>query len=455
MSAIASPVVAQEQTTQLACGAMVVEPIEPHVVRLIDDGAGHDLTDIDTFEDGKPVSLLSVGDDGSVWLTSSGGFIEIGTPGEVLDPLDTFLAQMEIGPDGTLWIADGQHGSSIGRWRSGSWTIHDLPSTAGVVWLEATPEGGLDLAWRDGSTLQFGALLDGDGSPTIASSPPPLELGSPDGHLDVAYTHDGSTWVAESLWWQDEQRSEPGRLWVTQGMSWRQVAPLGASSETWPTEMVVDGMGRLWVKWAVVMPGTADFGPSGYLTRRDEEDSWTVFSDPDQGAGGGWLLAESHGIWLAPEGWCSGYARFDGEQLTRYLEGLCVRPPSSSPAGDIWLFGHDRARDHAGVYVITPEREGEEGSPSRDCPDHGVGAPWRVPWSGRMLRHRGWRVGGHRTDRAARAGGAAVDGHHRGAALPGRVPVAHVLRVRGPGAAGGCAGCDRAPRDDPADGAAR
>ena len=71
---------------------MKVEQVEPHVLRVLDDGAGHDLTDRDTFEDAKPVSLLAAGEDGSVWMTSSGGFIEIGTPGEVADPLDTFLA---------------------------------------------------------------------------------------------------------------------------------------------------------------------------------------------------------------------------------------------------------------------------------------------------------------------------------------------------------------------------
>ena len=334
-------------------GGMVVEPVTPHVVRVIDDGAGHDLTDIDTFEDLKPVSLLGVGDEGSVWLTSRGGFIKIGTQGEIPDPLDTFLAQMEIGPDGTLWIADGHGGASIGSFRSGSWSIHELPSTAWVVWLDATPEGGLTFAWRDGSTLLFGELSEGDGGPTIAPSPPPLELGSPDGHIAVAHTPDGLVWVAEERWWQNEGRREPGRLWVSGGKPWRRAEPLGADSPTQPSEMVVDGAGRLWIMWHQVVPGKPGLGASGYLTRRDGERSWTVFSDPAEGASSGWLLADGDSVWLAP-GWCEGYARFDGEQITRYLDGLCVRPPSISPTGDIWLFGHRRNRKGAGVYVITP-----------------------------------------------------------------------------------------------------
>ena len=123
----------------------MVEQVEPHVVRVIDDGAGHDLADIDTFEDRKPVSLVVVGDEGSVWLTSSGGFIKIGTPGEIPDQLDTFLAQMDVGPDGALWFADAHHGSSIARWRSGSWTIHEFPSTAWVLWLARRRREGLPL----------------------------------------------------------------------------------------------------------------------------------------------------------------------------------------------------------------------------------------------------------------------------------------------------------------------
>ncbi len=350
------------------CVDMVVEPIEPHVVRLIDDGAGHDLTDIDTFEDRKPVSLIVVGDEGSVWLTSSGGFIKIGTPGEIKDPLDTFLAQMEIGPDGSLWIADAHHGSSIARWRSGSWTIHELPSTAWVVWLDATPEGGLTFAWRDGSTLMFGELSDGDSDPTIAPSPPPLELGSTDGHIAVARTPDGRSWVAESRWWQEEQRREPGRLWVFDGMSWRQAEPLGEASQAQPNEMVVDSAGRLWVSWLQVLPGKPGLGPSGYLTRLDDEGSWTVFSDPDKGAAGGWLLADGDGVWLG-QGWCEGYARFDGEQITRYLDRFCVRSVGISPAGDIWLFGYRRNRKDAGVYVITPERVDGASPLPTGCPD--------------------------------------------------------------------------------------
>ena len=175
--------------------AMTLKQVEPHVVRVLDDGAGHDLTDPETFEDLKPVSLLAAGDDGSVWMTSNRGFIKIGMPGEVRDPLGTFLAQMEIGPDGALWIADVYQGTtssqqaqgSIGRWHEGAWSIHRLPTEARVVWLDAREDGGLDFAWRDETSLTFGALEPGAESWTPASMPP-LALTSPDGFMAVEHT---------------------------------------------------------------------------------------------------------------------------------------------------------------------------------------------------------------------------------------------------------------------------
>ena len=127
---------------------MTLERVEPHVVRVLDDGAGHDLTDPNTFEDLKPVSLLAAGDDGSVWMTSSRGFIKIGSRGEVRDPFDTFLAQMEIGLDGALWIADAYQGttrahraSRAGR-QVARGRVDDLPVAVGRVGRVARREGG-------------------------------------------------------------------------------------------------------------------------------------------------------------------------------------------------------------------------------------------------------------------------------------------------------------------------
>lgn len=333
-------------------GAMELEGVEPHVVRVLDDGAGHDLTDLDTFEDPKPVSLIALGEDGSVWLTSSGGFIELGTPGEVSDPLETFLAQMDVGPDGSLAIADGYRGSSIGRLHSGSWKIHELPSNAWVVWLDAKPGGGLDFAWRDESTLTFGALPELGGDLSVALLPPPLQLASPDGHIDVARTLDGRLWVAEGPWWWDEERFESGPLWMFEGTSWQRVEPPAGDVPAQPRELAVDGSGRLWITWLQVEPGTSDIGVS-YLTRLDEDGSWTAFSDSDAEATGGFLVAGEESVWFTP-GWCEGYARFDGREMTRYLDGLCVRSAGISPTGDVWIFGLCRNRDDAGVYVIRP-----------------------------------------------------------------------------------------------------
>ena len=330
---------------------MTLKRVEPGVVRVLDDGAGHDLTDFDTFEDHKPVSLLAAGDDGSVWMTSSGGFIEIGTPGEVPDPLDTFLARMEIGLDGTLWIADGYRGSSIGEWHNETWTIHELPADARVVWLDATPDGGLDFAWRDETSLTFGALPASDDGVGVGSLvPPPLQLGSPDGLAAVARTPDGWTWVAEDRFWQNKQRFEPAPLWGFDGTAWQPFEPL-SDLPVQPRGLDVDESGRLHVTWWEVASGPTKLGPS-HLTRREEDDSWSVLED------GRWRdLSEVGGdlTGYPLRSWCNGYVHFDGQELSHYLDGLCLRPAAITPSGDIWVFGHKRNRKHAGVYVISPE----------------------------------------------------------------------------------------------------
>jgi hypothetical protein len=351
LGAGAGAAAAPEPSPPSRYGTMTVEAVEPGVVRVLDDGAGHDLTDLDTFEDPKPVSLIAVGDAGSVWLTSRGGFIELGSPVEVPDPLDTFLAQMSVGPDGTLAIADGDHGSAIGRWHAGRWSIDVLPPTAWVVWLDARPGGGLDYAWRDGSTLRFDALSGSAEDDLAVSSPPPLELSSTDGQVDVARTPDGRLWVAEGPWWQDEARFETGPLWMLEGSSWQRVEPLTVDVPTQPRELAVDGSGALWAAWVQVVPGTSRLGPEGALTRVDAEGTWTVFDSTDVTVGG-LLLAGEASVWFTP-GWCEGYARFDGVETRRYLDGLCVRSAGRSAAGEIWLFGFRRGRVDPGVYVIS------------------------------------------------------------------------------------------------------
>lgn len=328
---------------------MTLRQVEPNVVRVLDDGAGHDLTDPNTFEDLKPVSLLAAGDDGSVWMTSSGGFIKIGTPGEVHDPLGTFLAQMEVGPDGALWIADVYQGTTrpqrvegvIGRWHEDAWSIHQLPSEARVVWLDAREDGGLDFAWRDETTLYFGAL-DPDAESWTPAPPPPLPLISPDGFIVVERTPNGQPWVAEGPWWSEEGRSEPAPLWTFEGSGWQPIQPLG-DLPVRPMTMVVEPPGTLLVGWQEVAADMWEPGATWHTTRLEEDGQWSVVNviedEPTEGRDG-----------------CTGYEHIDGERLTRYLDGLCLRPVATTPTGEVWAFGTNRTRTKHGVYVITPDR---------------------------------------------------------------------------------------------------
>jgi hypothetical protein len=329
---------------------MTLKQVGPHVVRVLDDGAGHDFTDPNTFEDLKPVSLLAAGDDGSVWMTSSGGFIRIGTPGEVYDPLGTWLAQMEIGPDGALWIADVYQGTSsprhraagkIGRWHDGKWTIHQLPSDGWVVWLEAREDDGLDFAWRDETTLYFGQLEPGAEARTPAPLPP-LPLVSADGYIEVERAPNGQLWVAEGPWWYESQRSEPGPLWTFDGSAWRSVQPLG-DLPVRPMSLVVEPAGTLRVGWQEIAPGMWKPGATWYTTRLGEDGDWSVVDVVEDEA-------------TKRRGWCRGYAHIEGERLTRYLDGKCLRPVAITPTGEVWAFGTNRNRKRYGIYIITPDR---------------------------------------------------------------------------------------------------
>jgi len=55
-------------------------------------------------------------------------------------------------------------------------------------------------------------------------------------------------------------------------------------------------------------------------------------------------------------GGCRGYYELDGERQTRYLDGICLRPAAITPTGEVWVFGHEKARRDPGVYIITPDR---------------------------------------------------------------------------------------------------
>jgi hypothetical protein len=325
---------------------MTLKQVEPHVVRVLEDGAGHDLTDLNTFEDLKPVSLLAAGDDGSVWMTSSGGFIKIGTPGEVHDPFDTFLAQMEVGLDGALWIADAYQGTThpqrtpakIARWDEGAWSVHQLPPDARVVWLDAREDGGLDFAWRDETTLYFGAL-EPDADAWAPATLPPLPLISPDGFMAIVRAPNGQLWVAEGPWWYESQRAEPAPLWTFDGSAWRSVQPLG-DLPVRPMSLVVEPTGTLRVSWQEIMPNTS--AAPWHTTRLEEDGDWSVVN-----------LVEDEAT--KRPGPCRGYAHIEGERLTRYLDGKCLRPVAITPAGEVWAFGTNRNRKKAGIYIITPD----------------------------------------------------------------------------------------------------
>ena len=84
-----------------------------------------------------------------------------------------------------------------------------------------------------------------------------------------------------------------------------------------------------------------DVGPDGSLWSRVLWEHWGNPFSPG---------------WSEPE--CDGVAHFDGETVSRYLEGRCVRTLEAASDGSVWLLaGPDEASPD--LYVITPEAVAE------------------------------------------------------------------------------------------------
>jgi hypothetical protein len=105
--------------------------------------------------------------------------------------------------------------------------------------------------------------------------------------------------------------------------------------------LTVEPSGTLLVGWQEVVPDIWRRG-ARHTTRLQADGDWSVVNVVEDAA--------------SKRGGCRGYAELDGEQLTRYLDGVCLRPVAITPTGEIWAFGTNRNRKKPGVYVITPDR---------------------------------------------------------------------------------------------------
>ena len=90
---------------------LTVEEVEPGVFRVVDDGV----------RDVEQVTMTAVGKDGSVWMDSASGIVELGRPGEHPGLVDGegFLVFDE---EGTLWTASGDEPGDLRSFDGETWT---------------------------------------------------------------------------------------------------------------------------------------------------------------------------------------------------------------------------------------------------------------------------------------------------------------------------------------------
>jgi hypothetical protein len=150
-------------TTEELLSRMVTEEVEPGVYRVDNDGirplsrpmsTRREAGDIHKGMEGKVVAGL----DGSVWWFSQDGFFRLGDPDVHAWPdgrQDTFqygmTTDLEVGPDGTVWLARGSewaYGGQISSFVREAWSVHQgLSGSQTVLGVEILPDGDVWAAW--------------------------------------------------------------------------------------------------------------------------------------------------------------------------------------------------------------------------------------------------------------------------------------------------------------------
>ncbi len=211
---------AQEDGSATDIGSFRTREIEPGVLRVLDDNAGHDLTK-KWPQMRRDIDHIAVGPDGQVWLSITAS----GPDNERLDGARLWPLGQEVtyGPknglgkhhgrllfdaDGNLWVL----GNKVSLFDGEEWTStqarRDLVAPDGTVWLASGV--GVD-AW-DGSEITH--HLDNVWTDTI--------FVSPDGTIGVnawngIYLYDGGEWGLSEHAGQRRGVTPDGTLGVLQG----------------------------------------------------------------------------------------------------------------------------------------------------------------------------------------------------------------------------------------------
>jgi hypothetical protein len=163
---------------------LVTEEVEPGVLRILRDDAGHDLSSLGVFE-------IAVGPDGAVWLDGRSGLFRLREPGIADSPSDGLRTELTVGPDGSVW--------SRAAWKRNDRSVRSFD---GERWV-----------YHAGPMVATGALRHDQLAPPFAIGP------------------DGSVWAA----WVNAQLPEPPgfELARLEGGQW-----VGVDLAAWPDDLV-------------------------------------------------------------------------------------------------------------------------------------------------------------------------------------------------------------------------
>ncbi|MEX1333988.1 MAG: hypothetical protein AB1Z66_01665, partial [Candidatus Limnocylindrales bacterium] len=162
-----------ESTDLIAGVSLRTQQLEPGVRLVLDDGI-QDLASTD--RGGWATNRIVAGHDGSVWVFSDRGFRRLGD--EVVEerymPWHAWASDMgdrphsadiEVGPDGTVWWASHQEGRGhLLAYDGEEWTVRKRAGTGRVRELDIDDSGTLWASWTNGATrtLSVGYLDESD-----------------------------------------------------------------------------------------------------------------------------------------------------------------------------------------------------------------------------------------------------------------------------------------------------
>jgi hypothetical protein len=336
---------------------LVTEPVAPGIVRVLSDGAGHDLASLG-------VDDIAIGADGAVWMTGTSSLFRLGQPGVAPVRGYSSYRNLTVADDGTVWVGTSNPSSYDGeRWSSAPgdvdwWAVRP----DGTVWGvrpdasffggdEQKPPGFVLSRIEDGrwATVDVvgwprGAIGDASapyGPGLVATADGSLWLIAHRGDKALLMRYDGTTWDAVETpfdpWWIADG---PDGSWVLVDRN------VGTHDGETRIARFVQGT---WSESRVQLPDATEYWSEDTLRPIVASDGavWLRVGLPDERGG------RQH---VFPEG-CDGVARVVGSTWTHYLAGICIWDMAPGPHGEVWVatWDGDMQLQQAGdVYLIRP-----------------------------------------------------------------------------------------------------